>query len=119
VLPDGVRRFPDLKGKAAIFVSHNNVICMQVEPLTTKYGVCVCIIGNYGLRSDTLPVFSRTSCNSTQSCCWPKYTGLNTLVKYVLGIFADFKGAFKNVEWMPRDGLVIEHFLRQKRRDPN
>jgi len=47
-LPDGIRSFTDRGGKAAILVNHQDVTCMQVEPLTTEYGVCVSIKGRFG-----------------------------------------------------------------------
>jgi len=48
-LPDGIRSFTDRGGKAAILVNHQDVTCMQMELLTTEYGVCVSIKGRFGL----------------------------------------------------------------------
>ncbi|KAH8274376.1 hypothetical protein KR026_006902, partial [Drosophila bipectinata] len=47
-LPDGMRMYTDRRGKAAILVDHQDVICMPMEPLTTDYGVCVSVKGSFG-----------------------------------------------------------------------
>ncbi|KAH8369058.1 hypothetical protein KR009_009222, partial [Drosophila setifemur] len=48
LLPEGMRLFADRRGKPAIVVNYQDVICMLVDPLTTDFGVCLSIKGNFG-----------------------------------------------------------------------
>ncbi|KAH8280174.1 hypothetical protein KR054_007459 [Drosophila jambulina] len=48
VLPKGIRIFTDRRGKEAILVDHQDVICMPVDTLTTDFRVCLIVKGSFG-----------------------------------------------------------------------
>jgi len=48
VLPEGMRVFPDRRGKAAVLVDHQEAICIPVETHITDNAVCLVVKRSFG-----------------------------------------------------------------------